>query len=58
VRNLRHVPLGVDLELFSPQRRAAARAHAERFGWPAAVRGFLAAHAVAARVEMAEEAVR
>ena len=40
------------------QRRAAARAHAERFGWPAAVRGFLAAHAVAARVEMAEEAVR
>jgi alpha-1,6-mannosyltransferase len=40
------------------ERRAAARAHAERFGWPAAVRGFLAAHAVAARVEMAEEAVR
>jgi hypothetical protein len=40
------------------QRRAAARTHAERFGWPAAVRGFLAAHAVAARVEMAEEVVR
>jgi alpha-1,6-mannosyltransferase len=40
------------------ERRTAARAHAERFGWPAAVRGFLAAHAVAARVEMAEEAVR
>jgi alpha-1,6-mannosyltransferase len=40
------------------QRRAAARAHAERFGWPAAVHGFLAAHAVAARVEMAEEALR
>ncbi|HYA52191.1 MAG TPA: glycosyltransferase [Streptosporangiaceae bacterium] len=40
------------------QRRAAARAHAERFGWPAAVSGFLAAHAVAARVEMAEETVR
>ena len=37
---------------------AGARAHAERFGWPAAVRGFLAVHAVAARVEMAEEAVR
>ena len=40
------------------QRRAAARAHAERFGWPAAVDGFLAAHAVAAREEMAEEMVR
>jgi alpha-1,6-mannosyltransferase len=26
------------------QRRAAARARAERFGWPAAVRGFLHAH--------------
>ncbi|HUZ38932.1 MAG TPA: glycosyltransferase [Streptosporangiaceae bacterium] len=26
-------------------RRAAARARAEQFGWPAAVRGFLAAHA-------------
>lgn len=25
-------------------RRARARARAERFGWPAAVRGFLAAH--------------
>jgi alpha-1,6-mannosyltransferase len=35
------------------ERRAAARAHAEQFGWPAAVRGFLAAHAVAARVETA-----
>jgi alpha-1,6-mannosyltransferase len=37
-------------------RRAAARAHAEQFGWPAAVRGFLAAHAVADRVETAKEA--
>ena len=36
-------------------RRAAARAHAEQFGWPAAVRGFLAAHAVAARAETARE---
>ena len=40
------------------QRRAAARAHAELFGWPAAVSGFLAAHAVAARMETAEETVR
>jgi alpha-1,6-mannosyltransferase len=40
------------------ERRAAARAHAEQFGWPAAVRGFLAAHAVAARVERPLEAVR
>jgi alpha-1,6-mannosyltransferase len=46
------------LEWPAAQRRAAARAHAERFGWPAAVNGFLAAHAVAARVEMAEETVR
>ena len=46
------------LERPAAQRRAAARAHAERFGWPAAVSGFLAAHAVAARVEMAEETVR
>jgi alpha-1,6-mannosyltransferase len=46
------------LELPVAERRAAARAHAERFGWPAAVSGFLAAHAVAARVEMAEETVR
>jgi alpha-1,6-mannosyltransferase len=38
------------------QRRAAARAHAEQFGWAAAVRGFLAAHAVADRVETAKEA--
>ncbi len=28
------------------QRRATARARAERFGWPAAVAGFLAAHSV------------
>jgi alpha-1,6-mannosyltransferase len=46
------------LEWPAAQRRAAARAHAERFGWPAAVNGFLAAHAVAARVETAEETVR
>jgi alpha-1,6-mannosyltransferase len=46
------------LERPAAQRRAAARAHAERFGWPAAVSGFLAAHAVAARVETAEETVR
>jgi alpha-1,6-mannosyltransferase len=46
------------LERPATQRRAAARGHAERFGWPAAVSGFLAAHAVAARVEMAEERVR
>jgi alpha-1,6-mannosyltransferase len=39
-------------------RRTAARAHAEQFGWPAAVSGFLAAHAVAARVETAKETVR
>jgi len=46
------------LELPVAERRGAARAHAERFGWPAAVRGFLAAHAVAARAGMAEEAVK
>jgi alpha-1,6-mannosyltransferase len=40
------------------ERRAAARAHAEQFGWPAAVSGFLAAHAVAARVETAKEGAR
>ena len=40
------------------ERRAAARAHAEQFGWPAAVRGFLAAHAVADQVDTAEEACR
>ena len=34
------------------ERRAAARARAEQFGWPAAVRGFLAAHAVAATPRM------
>jgi alpha-1,6-mannosyltransferase len=27
-----------------PARRAAARARAERYGWPAAVDGFLAVH--------------
>ncbi len=31
-------------------RRVAARAHAEQFGWLAAVGGFLAAHSVAACV--------
>jgi alpha-1,6-mannosyltransferase len=30
-----------------PQRRAAARARAERFGWPQAVDGFLQAHGLA-----------
>ena len=40
------------------ERRTAARAHAEQFGWPAAVRGFLAAHGVAARMDTAEEACR
>jgi alpha-1,6-mannosyltransferase len=34
------------------ERRAAARARAEQFGWPAAIRGFLAAHAVAATPRM------
>jgi alpha-1,6-mannosyltransferase len=32
------------------ERREAARRRAEEFGWPAAVRGFLAAHDVATRV--------
>ena len=36
-------------------RRAAARARAEQFGWPAAVGGFLAAHA-AVGVDAAERA--
>ena len=40
------------------QRRAQARARAEQYGWPAAVHGFLAAHAVAARVETPEETVQ
>ena len=48
------------------ERRAAARARAEQFGWPAAVRGFLGAHAVAATprtplppvMKPTEEAVR
>jgi len=39
-------------------RRAAARAHAEQFGWPAAVRGFLAAHGVTARADTAGRAGR
>jgi alpha-1,6-mannosyltransferase len=33
------------------QRRAAARARAERFGWPAAVRAFLDIHEAAGRAE-------
>jgi len=48
------------------ERRAAARIRAEQFGWPAAVRGFLGAHAVAATprtplppvMKPTEEAVR
>ncbi|MEO3777150.1 glycosyltransferase [Micromonospora sp. B11E3] len=36
------------LDLPESHRRAAARARAERFGWPAAVAGFLAAHRAAA----------
>ncbi|HUL26197.1 MAG TPA: hypothetical protein VLW44_10565 [Streptosporangiaceae bacterium] len=52
------LPLSGGYRLPAAQRRVAARAHAEQFGWPAAVRGFLAAHAVAARVETLEEASR
>ena len=38
----------------STERRAAARRRAQEFGWPAAVRGFLAAHGLAAHGLAAE----
>ncbi|HYB17442.1 MAG TPA: hypothetical protein VEF71_18500 [Streptosporangiaceae bacterium] len=48
-----HLAAGVISVLARPEqpRRAAARARAERYGWPAAVQAFLSIHQALARDE-------